>query len=200
MDHVLRDVIHLDVRRPDVGLVPVGRSPPPFGHHDLGRQRFQHAGLHKRLEQRGQDHRPARARAKLKEDLRAAAMDLLDNRLDRLEHLRVLVDPLFADDADQRDQTRDKQTDVVIPAVTVERLDAFDKAAFRFPLDHVRTFHGQHDDAVFDFDRADLPRLEQGFVDGVHRVPPKRKSNRSYKDSSLFNDAFIESISLKKES
>ena len=169
--HFTGEMIHLYARIPDVGLVRIRRGPPPFGGEKRRSCRFQETFFHKRTKDRRQQHRSARAYADLEEDLCSAVMDLADDRLNGFKHFRMLVDPLLADDADKRDQTRDEQADIIVLPVAVEFSDIFDEAALCFPLDHVRSFHREHDYAVLDLNVSDLPRAEQRFVFRIHRSP-----------------------------
>ena len=69
----------------------------------------------------------------------------------------MFIDPFLPDDTDQRNEPGDEQTDILVLPVTVEFFDPFDEARFGLSLDHIRAFHGQHDDAVFDLCLADFP-------------------------------------------
>ena len=168
VDHVLRELIHLDVRRPDVRQPLVRRAPPPLGGDDLVGEVADGFVLDERLQQRRQDHGTSRARAQLEEHLRAALMDLIHDFLCRSEDFGVLVHPPFPDDADHRDESRDEQTDVVVHTVLVELFDALREAGLGLPLDHVRAFHRQHDHTVLDLDIAYLPGGKQRFVFRIH--------------------------------
>ena len=167
-DHLRRELIHLDVRGPDVREAGIRSTPPPLGRDDLVGKVADRFVLDERFQQRRQDHRTSRARAQLEEHLRTAFVDLIHDFLRRRKDLGVLVHPPFSHDAHHRDEPGDEQTDVLIHPVLIELLDALREPGLRLPFDHVRAFHRQHDHTVLDLDVAHLPRREQRFIFRVH--------------------------------
>ena len=167
-DHLRGELIHLDVRGPHVREPGVRSAPPPLGRDDLVGQVADRFVLDERFQQRWQDHRTSRARTQLEEHLRATLVDLIHDFLRRRKDLGVLVHPPLPDDAHHRDEPWDEQTDVLIHPVLIELLDAFREPGLRFPFDHVRAFHRQHDHAVLDLDVAHLPGRKQRLIFRVH--------------------------------
>ena len=170
--HFRGEVIHLYIRSPHVRHAGIRRGPPPSGHDHSGTRFFQYFVAYERLKHGRQYHGPACSGAELEEYLCPALMYFLYDWFDRFEYFRVLIQPLLSHDADHRYEAGYEQSDIVVLAVTVQVLYAFDEAGLSFPRYHVGALHRQHHDAVFYFYIPHLPRREQRSILFIHGDPP----------------------------
>ena len=174
----LVDLLHRDLGADDVGC-PTGGLGAGRGQFVRGVQNGLHDGTGdlifvQRANQLGDGPGTSHAGGQLDEQLGTGFVDLLHEFLQILEHLGVLPQPFAPEGIPQRGDAGDDQTHVVVGPLQKQLCGLFVEftAGQLKPAEQGSAAHGAHDDTVFDFYIAHLPRGEKGFIFCVHSASP----------------------------